>query len=441
MKLFDVQLPLEDGKYHNKFSMLCTEPTYRIEKDIISDWAKNFQDKDGKFVNEFQTTFHSSFWELYLNKAFHEMGFSIDFDPKHYAPDFILNGEDGFNVEAVVSNIKANGNPESSRTYEHLLQNLMEFSSDEEFSSIIDEAIVRHSNSIQSKLIKYIGHSENGKIKKGYRDLSWVDETKPFVIALASYDQIEYGKESFYSMLALLYGIYFSPENYRYELKESIKKPGTDSDIKLGIFKDESFSDISAVIFTCNLTLGKLTSLAISQGMPSLKSSILIKLLDEYIGEDFIRSIPMEVTPTTPESLFDGLYIFHNPKAKIKLSSEKFSQSKIMEITSDFSSFTFSEGRLTPIRARMTELGPLKEIFMREAELQYNRHLYEENIANEEKYFQNFIEMEKKKSDEMVTKFYLEHFEPKHKRNKTGRNDPCPCNSGIKYKKCCYFLT
>ena len=35
----------------------------------------------------------------------------------------------------------------------------------------------------------------------------------------------------------------------------------------------------------------------------------------------------------------------------------------------------------------------------------------------------------------------LEHFEPKHKRNKTGRNDPCPCNSGIKYKKCCYFLT
>ncbi|HCG7751589.1 TPA: SEC-C domain-containing protein [Vibrio parahaemolyticus] len=149
----------------------------------------------------------------------------------------------------------------------------------------------------------------------------------------------------------------------------------------------------------------------------------------------------MEVTPTTPESLFDGLYIFHNPKAKIKLSSEKFSQSKIMEITSDFSSFTFSEGRLTPIRARMTELRPLKEIFMREAELQYNRHLYEENIANEEKYFQNFIEMEKKKSDEMVTKFYLEHFEPKHKRNKTGRNDPCPCNSGIKYKKCCYFLT
>lgn len=26
---------------------------------------------------------------------------------------------------------------------------------------------------------------------------------------------------------------------------------------------------------------------------------------------------------------------------------------------------------------------------------------------------------------------------PKYKKKKTGRNDPCPCGSGIKYKKCC----
>ena len=24
-----------------------------------------------------------------------------------------------------------------------------------------------------------------------------------------------------------------------------------------------------------------------------------------------------------------------------------------------------------------------------------------------------------------------------HKGNKVGRNDPCPCGSGKKYKKCC----
>jgi SWIM/SEC-C metal-binding protein len=27
--------------------------------------------------------------------------------------------------------------------------------------------------------------------------------------------------------------------------------------------------------------------------------------------------------------------------------------------------------------------------------------------------------------------------EPKHTEKKVGRNDPCPCGSGKKYKKCC----
>jgi uncharacterized protein YecA (UPF0149 family) len=26
---------------------------------------------------------------------------------------------------------------------------------------------------------------------------------------------------------------------------------------------------------------------------------------------------------------------------------------------------------------------------------------------------------------------------PKKPRNKVGRNEPCPCESGLKYKKCC----
>jgi hypothetical protein len=33
---------------------------------VIADWAMGFQDRDNKFVKEFQTTFNSSFWELYL---------------------------------------------------------------------------------------------------------------------------------------------------------------------------------------------------------------------------------------------------------------------------------------------------------------------------------------------------------------------------------------
>ncbi|MGD9726221.1 MAG: SEC-C metal-binding domain-containing protein [Nitrospiraceae bacterium] len=28
-------------------------------------------------------------------------------------------------------------------------------------------------------------------------------------------------------------------------------------------------------------------------------------------------------------------------------------------------------------------------------------------------------------------------FVPPSKSNKLGKNDPCPCESGLKYKKCC----
>jgi uncharacterized protein len=37
--------------------------------------------------------------------------------------------------------------------------------------------------------------------------------------------------------------------------------------------------------------------------------------------------------------------------------------------------------------------------------------------------------------------FFLEVIEfaraREERENKTGRNDPCPCGSGLKYKKCC----
>ena len=45
---------------------MMLEPTYGPERDVIVEWADGFRDRDGKFVREFQTTFESSFWELYI---------------------------------------------------------------------------------------------------------------------------------------------------------------------------------------------------------------------------------------------------------------------------------------------------------------------------------------------------------------------------------------
>ena len=63
----------------------------------------NISDGKDTFDKEFQTTFNSTFWEVYLYRVFKELDIYIDW---HYpSPDFSLSkGENEFIVEAVVSN-------------------------------------------------------------------------------------------------------------------------------------------------------------------------------------------------------------------------------------------------------------------------------------------------------------------------------------------------
>lgn len=364
---------LSEENLHPKFKLLRDSISYNSEKMIIQEWTSDFFDKDKKIAYEFQTTFHSSFWEFYLHKVLKVMGAKLN--ERHHAPDFIIENAGGFYIEAVISEIKKGGDSELDRTPEDQFNNLVEFKSDAEFSLLINEAITRHSASILTKLEKYTGYYHKNKFKKGYKSHEWVEESKPYVIALSSYDQINYGKESFYSMVALLYGFYFSPETYSYNKKNSILKPNTNSEIKLGIFSDKKFSDISAIIFTSTLTLGKLTSLVLSEGQHSLNSAILVKQYDE----DDIRCVVQTVCPDFPETLFDGLYVFHNPNAESKFNFQGLEDSHVMEVTSDFKSFTFEANRHLPVRARYVGgFRPFKKLISDTAFYEYNSHLIEE---------------------------------------------------------------
>src|SRR5208283_4661801 len=76
MDLFTPVVPL--SRQHPNFQAIVAragEP----EREVIRAWSDGFSDRDGKFVQEFQTTFNSSFWELYLNAALRSLGFAIDF--------------------------------------------------------------------------------------------------------------------------------------------------------------------------------------------------------------------------------------------------------------------------------------------------------------------------------------------------------------------------
>ena len=72
MKLFDSsysQLP----DLHDKYKLLNSYDGMFF-REIIEQWAEGFQDRDGKILKEFQTSFHSTFWEFYIFQLLKDMG-------------------------------------------------------------------------------------------------------------------------------------------------------------------------------------------------------------------------------------------------------------------------------------------------------------------------------------------------------------------------------
>lgn len=355
---------LTNDKLHPKFKILRDEPYYYGARKIIESWTHDFHDRDNDITKKFQTTFHSSFWEFYLHALLKELNFTVNL--KYNRPDYIITDPLELYIEAVVSEIKAGGRSESERTEDDHFSMLIPISTKSEFSELIDEAIARHSNSIRSKLEKYTGYVKKGKIYKGYIDCDWVSRDKPYVIALSSYDQINYGKEYIYSMMALFYGFYYCPESKNYYPRKSIQKPNTTSDIKISLFDDE-FRDISAIFFCNTLTLGKLSSLNKSKGTDP---AYIINVRYDFEPPHFKVH---EVSSDNPEHLFDGLYVFHNPNAKNKLSKEALDKSGIFQFSIDENG-VFMEGFRRPIVVRYCDpMGHIyKELIKSTAASNYN---------------------------------------------------------------------
>lgn len=301
LNIFDIVI--DENDLHSKIKCLL-DPVMFHEKEVLAKWVDGFVDRDSKIIKEFQSSFHSAFWEFYLFAVFKECNFSIDFSKNR--PDFIIKSPHELYIEAVVSEIKQTGRKEESRELDDILSMIVPHIAMNDYHEFVNEAITRYSNSIYSKIRKY----------KDYLKLTWVNPHAPFIIAIASYAQVNYGKEFHYPMLALLYGLYYDPKSDQYDRIQKITKPGTNAKIQLGLFNNSEMSEISAIIFSCTVTLGKLTSLAKSAGYPIFNTIINIRH-----DQDAPHFVVQEVSPEYPEELTDGLFVFHNPYAKNKLPS------------------------------------------------------------------------------------------------------------------------
>jgi hypothetical protein len=308
----DLFLPVvPPERFHPAFEHVFLNGTEN-DKNVLRSWSDGFVDRDGKFVQEFQTTFDSSFWELYLYAVFKELGMRCDF--QWPSPDFCISSPDPFTVEATVA-LHAQGTAGvTDTTFRDMPGDFNEFNR---------QAIVRLSNSLHSKYKKYV---------ESYSLLPHV-MGKPFVLAVAPFDRPHFYLQAQRAIEALLYRFYVDEEAYLKEhpnrdaplvgqdLPNVVKDSG--ESLPLGMFCDASAAGISAVIQSTAATWSKVRVMSGSR-------DIMVEAIYENRaegGQDVFRG----PNSSYQESILDGLRIYHNPYATYPLDRGLFDRAEIFQ--------------------------------------------------------------------------------------------------------------
>lgn len=297
-------------KQHFNFVQM-TEDKHSAVKDTFNQWAKGFVDRDGKLIKEFQTTFNSTFWEVYLHAIFKEGGHSVDYS--YDRPDFVVKKDDiEFCVEAVISNHRRGDVPEWH--HDTFNDGMIKSKTPEQYALMNKSAMIRHWNAVLSKWKQYA---------KNYSKLDHVKD-KPFVIAVGAYDNPDAWEEMDRAIMATLFDFYLDEQEFfdgEYLIGEEVPikslgavKNHNNADICLGLFNSPKLEDISAVAFSCTSTMGKLRALSpIGEGVNIFSYTWMTESGPLY-----------NTSMQGQEVLGDGLMIFHNPFAKRPLPKEAF---------------------------------------------------------------------------------------------------------------------
>ena len=317
MNLFEKLV--DDSKLHKNFKLIL-EVGHEQERDVLNNWIKGFPDRDGKFVKEFQTTFNSSFWEIYLYSLFQDFNFEFDWNCSR--PDFSLKSNElEFIVEATIAN-NARGKKEEWNKDIFEVKDIVEVYDDylENMNEKNIYSIIRLANSFLTKLRKY---------RDSYGTLSHVKD-KPFILAISPFEQPLSYHQYDRAIMALLYDYYVDEEAFR---KNSEKYPNeppaislgsvekeNGSEILLGMFMDERAKEVSAVIFNPLATWGKVLSM-------SDKMSV--------VQSRWVTDNGLKMSINEKELIEDGLFVFHNPFAEYPLPKDIFDRERVCQVFMD----------------------------------------------------------------------------------------------------------
>lgn len=290
---------------------MLLEEKFAPERAVFEDWARGFEDRDGKFVEEFQMTLESGLWELYLHTALKCLGLQADMS--FSSPDFVVTHPTRLTVEATIAAPPQGCKPPHGYTMEDIPSNFTEFNVD---------ASLRICNSFDSKVKRFRSY---------YSALPHVVDT-PFVIAIAAFDRPFAHFAAGRPILSSIYGLYHdeaaTPRDASRVVSYNVSAaPKSETvDIPLGLFCDATYADVSAVIYSSLATWGKVRALA---NNPFAKT---IYTTYHPSRQSLLPEVRTQLKSAYSEHLLDGLFVLHNPFAKNPIPSGVLSHPRIAEI-------------------------------------------------------------------------------------------------------------
>ncbi|EHQ26159.1 hypothetical protein Mucpa_2019 [Mucilaginibacter paludis DSM 18603] len=275
---------VEQNKLHHNFVMTVAPHALGVRK-VISDWANGFVDRDGKFIKEFQTTYNSSFWELYLYAVMKH--FKLDVDFSFASPDFVIK-----NRNLIIEAISANHAHDDVPEWEKTIPGITEGNSFDVFK----HSAIRLSNAFSAKVNKY---------RTNYAQLNHVKD-RPYIIAISNFSRQDFNLHGDVPLQWLLYDV----------LEQKSLTKSNDSTVDLGLFRSNAFQDISAVLYSSLATFGKARVLGDDTGDITCHA---IRIKNNYE----ILKIQANISEYK-ETLTDGLRLFVNPFAKNPINIDDF---------------------------------------------------------------------------------------------------------------------
>ena len=296
--------PLSSKKQlHESFLKLNEQVKFSPARGIIEPMMRWYEDLDGNFVEQFQTTgFDARIWELYLFATFSEMGYRIEQD--HAVPDFTCVGVSWqFTVEAMTVN------PTKERDGSDAP--LPPINTPEQFQHFQrDYMPIKFASTLTSKLKKRYWEKPAAK-------------GKPLLFAIQNFSVPVFVPSASWALPSYLYGSSYrgareTDGRVTYTHERIDDHRWKEKTIESGFFGLPDAENVSAVVFNKSGTISKFNRMGVLGGFGSRKVVLVRRGTafdsdpDAFVPHEFIHVVN---APWYSETWTEGLEVFHNPRA------------------------------------------------------------------------------------------------------------------------------